>query len=147
MPEQEAIVIELEDDMAIIERAQSSQCGGCNPQNSCQPREPVNRVQSVVLNPVGAVVGDRVLVTVDPMSLLLANLFVYVLPLVTLILGASVGYILTDPDSDSSLYPLLGAGFGLLISVVLIAHFKPHLKNEQRYAPRIAEILQPSDSR
>lgn len=141
MPEQEALVIELRDDMAIVESTLSSQCGGCNSQKSCQGGEASTAVQAVVLNPLGAQVGDRVLVSSDPMSLLLGSLLIYVLPPVGLILGACVGYILTDPQVDSSLYPLVGGGLGLAVSSGLITQLRPRFKNEQRFAPQIAEIL------
>ncbi len=141
MPEQEAIVIELHDEMAVVESTPSSQCGGCHSQNSCQGGAAAKTVQALVLNPLGAQVGDRVVVSADPMSLLLGSLMIYVLPLFGLIIGASAGYLLTDPQSESNLYSLLGAVAGLGAAFALIAHLNPRFKNEQRFAPRIAEIL------
>lgn len=72
-----------------------------------------------VLNPIGAGVGERVIIGLEEAALLRSSLVAYVVPLVLLIAGAIAGGMLVSPaysDAYAAVGALLGliAGFGSL---------------------------------
>jgi sigma-E factor negative regulatory protein RseC len=94
-------------------------------------------------NPLGAVAGDRVEVSMGDRMVWKASVIVYAIPLLFLLAGAALGYVLS---------PLLGAadrdltaalcGIGsTALSYILVRSIDKKVSDKQGYRPRITRIL------
>jgi sigma-E factor negative regulatory protein RseC len=95
-----------------LERA--SGCGACSSRGSCASGGAMSQVIDMPLSP-DARVGDQITVSIPTDSLTLAALFGYLLPPVSLLLGAIAGNLVFGSD----LAAVLGAGLGLVVGVLL----------------------------
>lgn len=122
--DQEAIVARIEGDHAYVEVG-SSGCGRCHETGGCQsgilgqlfsgkPR------QFRIANRIGAVPGDRVVVSVAGGATLHATLLIYILPVLFLLLGAVAGTTLGEnSDAAAALGALAGLAIGVLAGLTL----------------------------
>jgi sigma-E factor negative regulatory protein RseC len=114
-----AIVRELDADGALVEVEQGG-CGRCHEQGGCGGQSLTRMFCSEpkkyrVVNDVGAVVGDRVVVAIAAGSVRKSANLGYVLPLTATIAGAVLGMQLgEDPGA------MLGAVAGLLLSFLYV---------------------------
>lgn len=119
MLETEGVVIFAEGGDAVVETSRVSACGSCSSSQSCGTTSlsqllgaKINSFK--VLNPVGADVGDRVVIGVEESVLLKSSTILYVLPLVCLLAGAVIGDVLAQV-SMKDVYSACGAGLGLVV--------------------------------
>ena len=95
-----------------------------------------------VTNPVGAKIGDRIVLYFETSSLLKAAFLLYVFPVVCMLAGAALGHWLS---LKHQLNPSLGsaaAGFlCLALSFILVKIRGDRLAREDSYKPRIIRIL------
>ncbi len=137
---EKARVTATHDNMARIMVLRSEMCGTCD---AC----PVSKGEEFymeVYNEAGAKEGDDVEVEMENNNFLNASLIVYGIPLLALILGILLGYFA---------YPVLGLGkpneivtvlTGFIftaVSYMLIRHFEPHFKENDRFKPVIKHIV------
>lgn len=139
MLEAEGIIIRSEGDDAIVETSRVSACGSCSSNGSCGTTA-FNQLLGAkissfkVLNPIGADVGDRVVIGLEESALLKSSTLLYLIPLALLFAGAVAGRILA-PASMEDLYSAAGAGVGLVAGFFALklataragsqAHFHP----------------------
>lgn len=119
MMDQEAIVARVEGEHAYVEVGAGG-CGRCHETGGCQsgilgqmfsskPR------QFRLVNRIGAVPGDHVVVRVEEGATLRAALAIYILPLIFLLLGAVAGAELDGHrDASAAQGALAGFVFGVL---------------------------------
>lgn len=112
---QKGTVIQIENTKALVAIPRASACGehcaSCS--GGCK-----GKGHNVWLeNPVGATVGDRVLVSATTSSVLLGSLFVYFLPILLFFIGYGVTYSLSNSTGLSIIVSLL-----CLAGSVLILH-------------------------
>lgn len=135
--DQEAIVARIEGDHAYVEVGGAG-CGRCHETGGCQsgilgqlfsskPR------QFRIANRIGAAPGDRVVVRVAEGATLRAALLTYVLPVLSLLLGAVAGTALGEAGNNGA-YAALGALAGLATGV---------LAGLTLHRARIGEIAEP----
>jgi len=136
MIEQRARVVGTEGGFALVEAAPSGGCAACGVQGGCGvsklgkllPRR--SRVLRVA-NELGARPGDEVTLGVAEDALLASALAAYLPPLAGLLAGALLGGAFGPDD----MWPMLGAGGGLLLG---IAASRPLSRRGQvRHAPRM----------
>jgi sigma-E factor negative regulatory protein RseC len=116
MIENPARVMRVSTDMAWVRSESPTSCGACAGKgcgNSLyarllHPREP----EYPVLNPIGAEVGEAVVIGIEDGAVYRAVFFGYLIPLFLLLLGAFVGSIWGD------LQAVIGTVAGLLIAAV-----------------------------
>ncbi|MCW8890667.1 MAG: SoxR reducing system RseC family protein [Sedimenticola sp.] len=124
MIEERAIVTATRGAFAQVETTRQTSCGSCEAKSACGTSALAkllgNRRNLVeVLNPIGAVPGDRVIVGVDESILTRVSFLFYILPLFTLFGGALLGQWLAevikfqDTEPLSILCGLLGLASGL----------------------------------
>lgn len=121
--EARAVVMRVEGGQTFVESAQTSGCGQCSgkgcgtakvSQMFCsQPR------QFLVDNPIGAVVGDHVVVSVADGAVLRGIGLVYLLPLALLGGGAALGNSMAVQDGLRDGYAAAGAACGLVVGFLL----------------------------
>ena len=96
MIEEKAIVLSSAGGVAQVETRRAAACGGCSARAGCGTAMLARvfgsrRSRLQVLNPVDAKPGDKVIVGFDEKILVKASMIVYMLPLLSLILGAAAG--------------------------------------------------------
>lgn len=111
MIEETAIVTATRGEFAQVETQRQSSCGSCDAKSACGTSALAkvfgNRRNLVeVLNPIGAVAGDRVIVGLDESALTRASFLFYILPIFTLFAGALLGQWLAEIMNYPSTEPL-----------------------------------------
>ena len=125
MMDQEAIVVRVEGDHAYVEVGGTGGggCGRCHETGACQsgvlgqlfnskPR------QFCIANRIGAIPGDRVVVVVAEGATLRAALLTYVMPVLSILLGAAAGTALGEAAGNNDASTAMGALAGLAIGVL-----------------------------
>lgn len=110
--QEEGLVRSLHGSLAMVEAVSSDACSHCGAKGACQflGGERVRAVPAE--NPVGAQVGDRVLLAAPRRGVLTAGFLVYMVPVLALIAGAALGQRL-GPD-----WSLGAQGGSVLLGVV-----------------------------
>lgn len=127
MIEESAIVTATEGEFARVETQRATSCGSCEAKRSCGTSALAKvfgnrRTVVEVLNPIGAVSGDRVIVGLDESVLTRASFLFYIVPLLLLLAGGIVGQSIAEQFNYQSTEPLsiVGGLLGLLIGLAWI---------------------------
>ncbi len=145
MIEEVGTVVELKGKHTVMVLCQKSTlCENCASNGHCTLGDDDRTRLVEVSNPVGAQVGDRVLISTSTKSFLTSSFLLYIVPLIALVIGAIVGkgvgeYLETGLDPN-----ILSAIFGVFFmigSFVILRVGSQALKYED-YRPKIVEILQ-----
>jgi sigma-E factor negative regulatory protein RseC len=95
-----------------------------------------------VTNPVGAKIGDRILLYVETSSLLKAAFLLYVFPVLCMLIGAALGHWLSLRYQINPSLGSAAAGFiCLVLSFMLVKMRGDRLARKDNYKPRIVRIL------
>jgi sigma-E factor negative regulatory protein RseC len=145
MIEEEGQVVKVENDGVVwVETLRQSSCGACAVRQGCgtsalasvlgQRQAPVR-----VINSIGAVAGDRVVIGISESGLLRGSLAVYAVPLAGLFIGALTGHYLGDGGTDRvvDLWDLLGAAAGFTAGLAWLRRFSHATGRDGRYQPVI----------
>jgi sigma-E factor negative regulatory protein RseC len=140
MIEEQAVVVELQGDRALLEIERSQPCGICGATRGCGISiwgrffsRRSNRFSAV--NQLEAKVGDRVVVGVEEGALFSSAMISYVLPMIFLLGGALLGASFTADTRSSDLYAALGACAGLLAGLLLVKYYSAGKQLSGRYSP------------
>lgn len=124
MMDQEAIVVRIEGEHAYVEvGGAAGGCGRCHETGGCQGGV-LGQVFSSkprlfrIANRIGAIPGDRVVVAVAEGATLRAALLAYVLPVLSILLGAAAGTALGEAAGNNDASTAMGALAGLAIGVL-----------------------------
>jgi sigma-E factor negative regulatory protein RseC len=120
MIEEQAVVIGVERDMALLEIVRSKPCGLCGQTRGCGISlwgRLLGHRSSVVRadNQISAQAGDNVVVGIDEKALLASSLAAYGVPLISLLIGAGLGGSFASAPASADFYALGGAGLGLAL--------------------------------
>lgn len=146
MIEEQALVVGIEQDKALLEIVRRTPCGLCGQTRGCgisvwgRLLGHRNNVFQAV-NQLNARVGDQVVVGVDEKALLASSLAVYGVPLALVLAGAAIGTLLAPSGGDA--WPLAGAGLGLVAGLLWIKGHATGRGLDARYRP---VILRPADT-
>ncbi|MDO9188703.1 MAG: SoxR reducing system RseC family protein [Sulfurimicrobium sp.] len=148
MLETEGVVVKLGADGAFVETARASSCGTCSSQKNCGTSSLSQLLGSSpkpfrVLNPIGAGVGERVVVGLEESALLKSSLLSYALPLTLLMAGASLGSLLASADAAKDLYSVIGAGVGLVLGFVALKWLSARAGGQRQFQPVILRRVFP----
>lgn len=113
-------VVKIKNNQADVKFMRSAACGGCH---ACGMLANQNEIVVTVENELNAEVGDRVAVSIRIGKALGASALAYVFPLLMLILGVALGWLLSSVyhvfDNSDMTMALFGLGFALLSFVLL----------------------------
>lgn len=146
MIEEQALVVGVEQDKALLEIVRRTPCGLCGQTRGCgisvwgRLLGHRNNVFQAV-NQLNARVGDQVVVGVDEKALLASSLAVYGVPLALVLAGAAIGTLLGPSGGDA--WPLVGAGLGLVAGLLWVRGHAAGRGLDARYRP---VILRPADA-
>lgn len=141
MLEAEGVVVKTGPEGVFVETSRASACGSCSSQNSCGTTTLSQLLGSrksafKVLDPIGAAVGERVVIGVEEAALLKSSLLVYLLPLALLLAGAILGS-LSAPVHLMDAYAGWGAIAGLILGFVALKLASARAGTQQQFQPVI----------
>lgn len=142
MLETEGLVVKVGEEGAYVETSRASSCGSCNSRQSCGSSTlsqmlggKANLFQ--VLNPIGAVVGERVVIGLEEAALLKSSVLSYLLPLVLLMSGAMMGGLLAPATEMKDAYSIGGAGVGLVLGFIALKSVTARMGAKRQFQPVI----------
>lgn len=93
-------------------------------------------------NDLGAGLGDWVELDLEAVSLLKASAIVYLIPLIGLIIGVGLGYLLASKFSgNAELYGALGGILLTVLSFLGIKALDPVFSKKGEYSPKMISII------
>lgn len=134
--QQEGMVIELAGEMARIKTSRHNDCENCGacPGNSAVVLE--------ARNPLGAKVGQRVVIEVQEIGMLKAAFIVYILPLLAIFVGALAGYYLAEYLRQEVLwFEVSGGLIAFVFSILYIKYFDSSARTDAKMQPVIVSII------
>ena len=136
MSEAQGVVTAIDGDYAIVHTEEGG-CGRCHEQGGCGGVSVGRMFCSAprswrVLNPRGAVIGEKVRVAVAEGAVGASALLIYILPLVLLFGGALLGGALW-----SDIGAIAGAAAGLLVAWRVVSHQQKKRHCDPRFHPHI----------
>jgi len=142
MVTEEGIVIEVDDRSAWVKATKTGACESCSTRSSCHVMGGGKEMKVNAINELGANVNDRVLMSFDTSSLLKASFFLYILPVLGLMIGAFTGqaiapFLHMDPSTGSVIVAIL---FFLVMVMVIKTHGNK-MAEKREYQPKIIKIL------
>ena len=142
MATEEGIVIKLGGSTAWVKTTRSSACKACASRASCQANDQGKAMEVEVNNPLGAKIGDRIVLYFETSSLLKAAFLLYVFPVLCMLAGAALGHWLSPAYGVNASLGSAAAGFGCLaLSFILVKRRGDKLALKDDYKPRIVRIL------
>lgn len=140
MIEEKAIIVETSDEHAWVETQRKSTCDACDAKTGCGTQvigkvvgNRRNRVR--VLNRIGAVVGDQVIVGLHEGAMVRGSLAMYFAPLFGLFTGAGLGALLSQMFgiAFNDGLQILAALVGLLAGLWWLKGFTQRIRDDERY--------------
>jgi sigma-E factor negative regulatory protein RseC len=130
---------------AIVITAKGDACSNCESAQFCHSLADCSRMETCVLNQANARVGDRVTISLSSSSVLKSALILYILPTLSLFLGAIIG---------SEFYHYLGIGeteaailfsfAGLILGFTITGLISKYQTADSKLIPVITGIIQPT---
>jgi|SRR5664279_1255209 len=148
MIEENAIVIDLEQNVAMLEIVRRTPCGLCGQTRGCGislwgrlfgHRKNIFKA----VNQINAKVGDSVIVGIEEQALLISSLMVYGIPLAAMLVGALLVSGIFASDSNhvnrgyADFYAVMGAVAGLIIGLLWLKGHAAGRSMDARYQPVI----------
>jgi sigma-E factor negative regulatory protein RseC len=145
MIEENAIVIGLERDMAVLEVIRSKPCGLCGQTRGCGislwGRLLGHRKNLFkAINQIKAKPGDNVVVGVEEQALLISSLTIYGIPLAAMLAGALLGGVFAGDAGNADAYAVMGAISGLMAGLLWLKGHNTGRSMHARYQPVILRL-------
>jgi len=127
---------------AWVKTVRSEACAHCEARGSCNVVGDGEEVEVETLNPVGAGIGDRVVLTFETGAFLKAGFLLYVFPILMMIVGGFAGQQFGPMAGlDESLAAALGAFSFLAVTFTFVRSRANRLARTDTYRPKITRIL------
>jgi sigma-E factor negative regulatory protein RseC len=145
---EEVLVVAVEGDYATVSSQKKSACGSCHAEASCSVLSGgggKHDTQIRAMNPIGALVGQRVELEISERQFLKASFLVYVLPIISLIFFGIFGSFLAEqmgvaPDSAEGIGGLLGV-IALVLTFWGLSKLNDLIEGDDRQRPVIRRVL------
>jgi len=146
MLKEHGIVVEVNDQFAIVQTQASNSCGQCAANKGCGTAslaavlgQKVTQVK--VLNHKGAKVGQQVVIGLEEPALLKSSLALYLLPILSMFVAA-IGYdmlVASVQLPQSEILTILAALVGLLAGLKWAKRLMGKMSEDRRYQPIILQ--------
>ncbi|MEO0130276.1 MAG: SoxR reducing system RseC family protein [candidate division WOR-3 bacterium] len=127
---------EIKENRAVVKVSVNPKCLGCNQKGGCGLFAKKEERELEVYNPIGAKIGDLVMIDY-PEKRNLLFLFLFGLPILGILLGSYFGFVIFKKEG----YALLFSFLFLFIGLFLLKVFQSPLLKKERYLPKIKEII------
>ncbi len=143
MIQETGIVEKVEGRYAFIRAERTGSCENCASKSMCHPGGSDKAVTIQAINEIGATAGDTVKFEMQTSTILKTSLLLYVFPLILLVIGATVGGWLHGHFQDAMSKDAFSALSALifLIASLIIVKLVTRKRNDDRYAPRIIQVI------
>lgn len=134
--QQEGIIIETVGKMAKVKTSRHNDCANCGscPGNSAAVLD--------VRNPVGAKVGQKVIIELQEVNMLKAAFTVYILPLLALFVGAMAGGAFAIwAGTVETASRIVGAAAAFAGAIWYIRHYDYSVRMDDKMQPVVVHIL------
>jgi sigma-E factor negative regulatory protein RseC len=139
---EQGLVIRVDSTGTWVQTGKSEACESCSSKGACHTLGGGKAAEVPVLNPIGAGIGDRIVLKMDSSRLLKATFLVYMFPILMLILGAGAGeWISRSAGLNSTAAPALLGFAGLAAGLLIMRILANRLARKDEYRPRIVKIL------
>ncbi len=148
MIEDVATVIEVQGENVVIESVRKSSCSSCGAGSACGTNVLATLFDQTSQNPrltlsntIGAKVGDKVIIGIDEKIVIKSSFFVYIVPVLSMILFAVIGLLVgdavgLDKESASSILGIIG----LFLGFAWLYYYSKRLATEKQYKPVLLRI-------
>jgi sigma-E factor negative regulatory protein RseC len=139
---EQGVVIRTDSKAAWVKTVRTSACKGCSAKGTCHTMGGGKDMEVKAINQAGAKVGDRIVLSFETTSLLKATFFIYVFPILLLIIGAVIGQKLASmfEFNPSALSALMGFSF-FVAAFLYIKQRANQMAKKNAYQPKIVKIL------
>ncbi|HEY9053004.1 MAG TPA: SoxR reducing system RseC family protein [Gammaproteobacteria bacterium] len=147
MIEETAIVVAVENDVAVLQTQRRSACQSCSVKQGCGTSVLSKVVgqrstQISVTNTIKAAVGDEVLLAIEDNALVQGSLLMYALPLVMMLVFAVVGEYWAQANQFShELITILFAVAGFVLAMIITRLTIHSSRLKHRIQPRMIRIM------
>lgn len=132
-------VIELKKDRAIVQLIRHSACGDCG---ACQMGHENMQMKVEASNDVGANIGDLVEIDLETNNVLRAAFFVYVIPLIALVIGIVGGkYLFSGLDGNIEAYSAILGVVLMAICFIAIKYNERKFQSSKKYLSQIVKVI------
>lgn len=140
MIEEQAVVLAVEGERAHLEIRRNTPCGLCGTTQGCGVslwgrlfKRSGNGFWTA--NSLGAKVGEAVVIGIEEGALLAGSLIAYLVPLLSVCIGALIGSRVAGAQSTSDIYAVVGAVFGLVAGFTWVRMYTSRRRQDGRYQP------------
>jgi sigma-E factor negative regulatory protein RseC len=127
---------------AWVKTARTEACAHCEARGSCHTVAEGEEMEVETLNPAGAAVGDRVVLTFETGPFLKASFLLYVLPVLMMVVGGFAGQRLGPAVGlEESAAAAAGAFSFLAVTFAFVRARGNRLARTDPYRPKITRIL------
>ncbi|MFA6178445.1 MAG: SoxR reducing system RseC family protein [Candidatus Methylopumilus sp.] len=142
MIEEHAIVVDVDNDTAMLEIVRKTPCGLCGQTRGCGislwgrlfgHRSNIFKAA----NQINAKAGDAVIVGIEEQALLFSSMLVYGIPLAALLLGALLAGVLAPSELHADGTAMIGAALGLVLGLLWVKVHSAGRGLDARYRPVI----------
>ncbi len=136
MEHEHGTVLRKRNDTVIIKMEIGEQCETCAAKGSCISigGENERHLELIYRKPIRA--GDRVTIGYEPSSRIISAFLVFIVPILFLIFGYSIGSILFESEGSA----ILMSFAGLAISFIFIKIISKSLETHQSFIPKIVDV-------
>jgi sigma-E factor negative regulatory protein RseC len=144
MAVEEGIITGLKEKTALVKTKRTASCEACSERASCRSIGG-NEMEVEAINRVNAEIGDLVVVSSKTSQLFLLSFFLYVFPIIVLIIGALIGdHLARSSGGNPSTYAAL-IGFTFFFAAIGIVKLKDRkARKTGQYRPEIIRIKKKS---
>ena len=141
MISEQGVIKEIRHKKAFIRIQSNSACDHCESRGACHLISD-KEMMIEVPNDLDAQVGDLVDVSLPTQSFIKISLLVYLLPVVSLIIGAYTGEILAPSfHVQPTIASIIGGGFAVGITIYVLKKIDRVVKMKDTYQPRMTRII------
>ena len=146
MATEEGVVTKIESaTTAWVKTTKSGACKSCSARSSCHSLGGGEEMEVEAINKAGAQIGQKVVLGFDTSPLLKATFLLYMLPILTMMIGAFIGQQLApNLNLDTS---FLSAVFGFLffgLTLVFVRSKGNKMATKDEYRPKIIRVINQS---
>jgi sigma-E factor negative regulatory protein RseC len=142
---EQGIVVKVglkEGNIALVKTTQHSACEACSSRSQCNPGDRSKGREVEAVNLVDAQEGDLIQISIDTHALLQATFFLYIFPIICLLIGAFIGNDLAARLNMAPSLISLSAGVVCFItSILLVRRRADQMALKLKYQPKITRIL------
>lgn len=142
MATEEGIVTKINSTTAWVTTIKSSACESCAAKSSCSTLASGEEMKVEAINTSGATVGDRVVIYFETSSLLKLSFFLYIFPILIMLVGALIGHkIAPFFNLDRSVFSAVCGFLFFFLAFLFIKSKGRKLSKKNQYKPKIIKIL------